>query len=487
MGDKELLIATRKADSLQNEDSVDSNNSDVRLLDEIISQVGFGKYQFLTFLLSSLVISVQGLYFSFTATLFIPLQKYYQISESKISIISAFMYAGGMVTNFLLGYLSEKLGRRFLNLITFSLTVLFHVLFASVSNSVSMGISFVIIGAAVSFNSILVSNILVEVLPNKARGFILCSALSFFHIGTFYILLIYYFYMPEYNQTKFSNMQWLLIILPIGVVALNYLYLQNSPREYILENRYEEAFSYLNRMRGATLTIDQKQTIINEIKNRSDNKEFSIRSVKCLFERNIMTLTTLMSFIWLFMNMVNFGPQIIVAKTLSSLKLPDGANRSESEIIQDQIIVNSYSFIAHFFAGGLSEIPMLGRKYAGTLGNAIAFVFSLLIVFSPSNYPVFIGIYSFANSFVSAIIMSYTAEVFPTTLRDYASGYLNALSYIGAMLSQPLYVVMSDASILLPYYVTAVICFIMVILFLFLPFETCNNPLDRNFNKKEAK
>lgn len=499
----------------------------LKLYDDIVEKIGYGKEQFYIIIVAGLCFMTQGFYFFLNSGFFIPIKNYYNVSNSSMSIASSMVYLSGAIVNLLMGYLTHYIGRTKLIKITLFITMIFHIVLSLSNSFFVFCVCLFIIGACVNLNGPLLTNILAEYLPVKFRAFTMGTIWGWYSIGSLYMLTIYLYVMPEYSIKKYILVMLIYSFLPLLTLLYGLGFLKNSPRSLILNQREGEGLEILSNMYKRTkeykimmrnkgysmkeevFSSEEKNQIIKELKdknklnmnqqvnsqvnykdsndnknlsNQNENYEISNKSksgMSSILSDKYKFLSILLFIIWIMNSLVGYGPFFILPLTLSDIQSEDNS-KTESEIIKSQIFVTAIGLLANPIAGFLCELKYLGRIKTGFLSGIIGSIICLLLVydFSPNSIVLYISILNICNTVIFNTTITYTSEVYPTYIRDYSSGVMNSFGNLSAMISQPLYIYLNSLGIKKPYIFTGIFSLITGICYIFLPFETRGMELD---------
>jgi MFS family permease len=444
-------------DDSENEAMISKGNSSIEtsmtLLDEIMQQKGYTlktiKFMFLAFLM----ISIEGLHTNFFGFIIIPLQKYYQVSEKSLGIVSAFTFFGISLGSLLSGIITQKFGRtQSINFLLFK-NALSCLLCWIIHDYIVFAILRFFIGFSLGLFEPVTLNILAEYLPIKHRASILTSVWVGFQGGAIYLLFIIAGIMPNYESAKVPLVFLLHSILAIFSFVVSIFFLEDSLRNYILNNNSAKAFKILENDYELELSLEKKSTIENQTKYHNNIDEKNLSSI---FREKIFVLTLLLSLIWFIDSFVSYGLGIITSLTLKKLGV---AEKNNIEITMDQLYMNILGGVGTIIGGLLCEINHLGRVRTTVISSFISTLLLLLMTFFDKHYTLIICINQFFLYIAINVNTTYTCEVYATSERDKATGFLFFLNRMGGVFSQYLYLVFNDFGIWAPYYISCGIFF----------------------------
>jgi len=265
-----------------------------------------------------------------------------------------------------------------------------------------------------------------------------------------------------------------------------FLFLEDSPRNLMINNYPDEAFKILEKVGKVKLTGDDKLRLLKEIKygenNIVDNHVFA-----SLFNQKNITTTFILTLIFIVALFIIYCPFIIMSSTLKSIGVEQKVNtKNESESIIGQIIVvNLIASVGFILAGVLSEFEFLGRKFAmglGFFGYSILTLFSYIFI---EYFEFFLGVEQIFGYIFAEIMSSYAYEYYDTRTRDVALGYLYCCGRFSSFFSQFIGIELAKINPLFPFYLITILGFIGGILSISLPYETYGHFLDIHMEKEK--
>ena len=140
-------------------------------------------------------------------------------------------------------------------------------------------------------------------------------------------------------------------------------------------------------------------------------------------------------------------------------------------------------------SGLITEIKFCGRKYTIFFGFLISSFSSFHVLLFKAQSKIFYFLVTCLINISFNAINSYTIEVYPTRVRDYAVGYLNFVSKIVGFCSNMAVLIINYENKKWILYVNTMISLLGLIFTLMLPFDTYQRKLDDIMTKmpKERK
>jgi MFS family permease len=453
-----------------------------KLIDQIIEKYGYGWVAWKNYIIVFFIISLEGFHLNYFGNMLIPLQKYYDMSDEHIQIISSLTFLAVGIGSIATGYITEKFKR-----MTILYTVIFllatgHLCIGFTNNILIFGIIRVVIGICVGISVPISLNLLTEYLPIKYRAVMLSGVWLGFTTGILYNLFLMWIIMPNLERYLFPNTMLISSGLSILVFIVVLVLIKDSPRNLLLNGDNKKAFEILEYLHGKPLTDEEKQELQNESKGSVNNEMKA--SIREIFNKDLRLTTCLLIFVWMLNSLATYGPMLISTKTLQQLNLEDDT-KSNTDIIVSAIIIYLIYFPSSIVGGIASEIPKLGRNKTNMLSLVIAIVFNILTIWDSDRYQIYFGVYLFSTSITFSVSTAYSCEVYPTKVRDLALGFLFFCTRVGGFISQIIFIYFDQWYIWIPYYASLVFCSLNILCLFFLPIETFARPLDEEIGKDE--
>ena len=140
--------------------------------------------------------------------------------------------------------------------------------------------------------------------------------------------------------------------------------------------------------------------------------------------------------------------------------------------------------VSTVIAGLLTEIECCGRKYTIFFGFLISTITSFYSLLLKEQSKIFYFLVTYMINMSFNAINSYTIEVFPTRVRDFAVGYLQCISKITGFISNLLTIILNYKNNKWILYINSLIGILGLIFTLMLPFDTYQRKLDDIMTKK---
>lgn len=367
------------------------------------------------------IAALAGLLFGFDtgiisgALLFI--QKDFPLSTAMKGFTVSIVLLGAMVGSLSGGYLTDRFGRRRLMLVISAMFITGTLIAALASQIYSILLGRLFIGFAIGMGSYTAPLYIAEVAPSELRGGLVSLNQLAITIG---ILVAY---IINYTFTNIDgSWRWMFAIglVPAILLSIGMIFLPESPRWLVKQNRLERATKTLQLLRNK---IDVSHEL-NEIKNSFQIKRASFREIFSPWVRPVLCLGAILGFI---QQATGINTIIYYAPTIFQLA---GFHDDSSSILATVGIgvVNVFATVfAIFYIDTIGRRPLLLMGIIGMcaslLGLSFAFHFALPenVVRSTALICTLVYIICFAFS-LGAILWVIVSEIFPLEVRATAMG-----------------------------------------------------------------
>jgi MFS family permease len=452
---------------------------DLKLIDQIICNYGYG-FNNITIILGSIfIISVSGYYTTFFSTTVLAYQHLYNFADEDLMHIATIFYILKILGSVTVGQMTARLGRY--NIIITSLLILTINNILSAFNEETKSYIYlnrIITGYFSGCIETVVTNILCEYLPLDFRGFILTFVWTGWSLGQILPNIIMLYTMPKYEVAGLSETKLLCTIIPLNALVFCLFFFDDSPRSYIFNNHTDKGLKILKRFTNKKFTDEDKAKLISEI--QSGVNKNTDASVFELFNKEYLLLTFIILFLNFISNMLYDGFSFIISFTLNDI------NKSEN-VLWDAIQIIAFSIPSCLFAGIITEVKYFGRKFCNFMGYILLIISIVLAISFPAYISIFFGFYYIFICFGNIVIITYTSEIYPTKIRDLASSMGFVSANTGSMLSQICYFQLHKISTLAPFWFTLLVSILCAVLSYMLPYETYHRPLDSSFVEEDNK
>lgn len=413
---------------MSKQDAVDERCSGEPLisLDGILNHIGFGVYQVIVFFLAGLT----ALGFGFEITVFSliaeSLRSQWGVTGLEFAVLPSVTGVSNILGGLLYGYLCDKFGRvwpyviALLNIAIFSLASAFSPTFI-----VFVSLRF-IVGFGVTGSILFLFSALTEVLPVRNRGKVLVLIMLIESLGIIATGGLAWWIIPTYPRHGWRYLIIATAIPPFFVAGFRVVFPFESPRFLVTQGRYEEAYKVLSRMarfngKRLSFSLQTLQSIQVLYKKPKVTFKQSCLKLGYVFKKIYLRTTVCMSIIYVTHTVAYYSMSTFIPSILQRL------------------VHNSY-FTA--FIGFLGQIPgvllmsiIVEWRHVGRLNSMRLFtclaIVSLVLFAAIQNevsVPVLTIFLNFSSVPLTALMLSYISEYYPTDMRGSALAYFNNLS-----------------------------------------------------------
>lgn len=336
------------------------------------------------------------------------------VSPVWAGLIAASSLIGIFFGSPIVGYLTDRFGRRTLFLIDISAFVVLNILQAFVTEPWQLFVVRLLLGIAIGAEYAIAAAMLAEFAPSRGRGTRLSGLLVSWY-GGFLVSVLAGYAMVDLIGLSW---RWVLVTgaLPALVVLVLRMGLPESPRWLAQQGRHDEARAIVDRHLGGE----------SYYRDEEFGGEESVGGVRQLFAPGMRSRTI---FVWTFFAcnvapyfaIFTFAPQVF-----SALGLAD--ERAGT------IAANTIAAVGAVV--GMVTIERIGRRRQ-LIGPFWIMAVALLVVGLWSGAPSAVVVacfaaFAFFNALTGNLTAVYPIEVFPTSVRSTGTGIAVAVSRIGA-------------------------------------------------------
>ena len=453
--------------------------------DDLLNKQDMSLLQIKALIGSCLIYFIEGLHVSLTGPIFIPIMTNYNLDQIKGGFVSSSLMLFMAFGNLSSGFLTSKFVRKQI-IIYCLLTISCFSLLSVIPSWIILLVSRSIIGFSLGIIININTNNLSEVLPLKLRSFWIIFVSSTFSVGAIISLQIIKMHMNKLG-ILFS-----IISIPSSLILIlfNYFYNEN-PRYLVLIGKNEKAYKVIEKyllLDHHKLNDYEKLQITKSI-DRGVNKEVKITGKFKFIFRRYGDITFNLCIIWILYSMIINGGifSLFVSVANNSIFIP---TQTEHNFRNMKSLYLLFQIFYVFFAtsttisGLFTEIKCCGRKYTIFFGFLLSTIASFYVLLFKDQSKLF---YFFATYLINIsfnAINSYTIEVFPTRVRDFAVGYLQFISKIVGFFSNMLAILLSYSNKKWMLYINAIMGVLGLVFTLMLPFDTYQRKLDDIMTKK---
>ncbi len=479
---KKIHIPNASQDDLASFGAVDK--SKFTLLDKIINDYGYGwevnKIIFSAFLCFILNGYLTTSYCSFM----LGFKKKFDLTSNQISFIGMGFCLSKFVTNFLIGFLTNLLGRMLVLKFSLIFTFICNLLISLFCEYKVVVIVEFINGFFAGIFEITSFNVACEFIPVRFRGWILLTIWNGYNVGVLFPNLIMSKTMPDHDPSGLPITLYLCSLVILFCTIFGCVFYTDSPRNYIINENNEDAIKILKRMKKDDnyFTDEIKTEIYNSVPPKTISN-FSLANYKEVFEHGMFTTGLLLLIICFNGTMINDGFQLVLNLILEKVKQSDKSAHTRS-ILMENIIINSVALPSNLIVGAFTEFKILGRKNTQSIGFFIMGLVMIPVIMNPNLASTFFIFFMFFTC-ITNMVNVYVSEVYPTKIRDWALGMIQGSGYLGSFIAQYLFVYLNDLNVYYCPILFFVTCTLNGILCSLLKVEPMGKPLDIHTEKND--
>ncbi|MEM0139078.1 MAG: MFS transporter [Ferroplasma sp.] len=388
------------------------------------------------FLLSSMGLFLDGYDLSIITMAILVLPHQLNLNELEYILIDISSFVGMLVGAPVLGYLSDRYGRKKI----FGMDLLFFVIFAITAglsgNFIELFLSRLFMGFGIGGDYPISSTMMSEFSPRRSRGKLLISMVGLYWFGAFIASVANYIFVSNAYFWRYTFILGGLIAIPVILLRFK---IPESPR-WLSYNTSKKKDSH-------------------SLANRSSS------FYKMLF---------LVIAAWFIFDVAAYGIGFYYPTIFSTL----GFKNQFHSIAEASMLISAGGMLGYVIALPLAD--KLGRRALLIMGFAIMsgllIVGSIIHIIGIYTVPFFFAFVLF-EQWVGAITLFYPTELFDTSVRSTVQGLATAVSRAGAIMGIvlfPLFPIFSSLGLF------AIIAVIGLIIVVFLAPETKNNTLEEN-------
>ncbi|XP_058396200.1 organic cation/carnitine transporter 2 isoform X2 [Diceros bicornis minor] len=337
----------------------------------------------------------------------------------KAPLTISLFFVGVLVGSFISGQLSDRFGRKNVLFVTMGMQTGFSFLQVFSKNFEMFTVLFVLVGMGQISNYVAAFVLGTEILGKSVRIIFSTLGVCIFYAFGYMVLPLFAYFIRDWR------MLLLALTVPGVLCAILWWFIPESPRWLISQGRFEEAEVIIRR--AAKINgIVAPSTIFDpsELEDLSAKKQQSHSILDLLRTRNIRIVTVMSIILWLTISVGYFG---------LSLDTPN---------LHGDVYVNCFlSAVVEVPAYVLAWLLLryLPRRYSMAtalfLGGGVLLFVQLV---PPDLYylaTILVMVGKFGVTAAFSMVYVYTAELYPTVVRNMGVGVSSTASRLGSILS----------------------------------------------------
>ncbi|ELR61786.1 Solute carrier family 22 member 5 [Bos mutus] len=377
----------------------------------------------------------------------------------KAPLTISLFFVGVLMGSFISGQLSDRFGRKNVLFVTMGMQTGFSFLQIFSKNFEMFTVLFFLVGMGQISNYVAAFVLGTEILGKSVRIIFSTLGVCIFYAFGYMLLPLFAYFIRDWR------MLLLALTVPGVLCAALWWFIPESPRWLISQGRFQEAEVIIRRA-AKTNGIIAPSTIFDssELQDLSSKKQQSHSILDLIRTRNIRMITVMSIILWLTISVGYFGLSLDTPNLHGDVYL----NCFLSAVVEVPAYVLAWLLLRH-----------LPRRYSMAtalfLGGSVLLFVQLV---PPELYylaTVLVMVGKFGVTAAFSMVYVYTAELYPTVVRNMGVGVSSTASRLGSILS-PYFVYLGAYDRFLPYILMGSLTILTAILTLFLP-ETFGTPL----------
>ncbi|XP_015973899.1 solute carrier family 22 member 5 isoform X2 [Rousettus aegyptiacus] len=380
-------------------------------------------------------------------------------NDWKAPLSISMFFIGVLLGSFISGQLSDRFGRKNVLFVTMGMQTGFSFLQVFSKNFEMFTVLFVLVGMGQISNYVAAFVLGTEVLGKSVRIIFSTLGVCIFYAFGFMLLPLFAYFIRNWR------MLLLALTMPGVLCVVLWWFIPESPRWLISQGRFEEAEAIIHRAAKMNKIV-APSTIFepSELQDLSSRKQQPYNILDLLRTRNIRAITIMSIVLWMTISVGYFG---------LSLDTPN----LHGDIYVNCLLSAMVEVPAYTLAWLL--LRYLPRRYSMATALFLGGGVLLFVQLVPSELYylatalVMVGKFGVTAAF--AMVYVYTAELYPTVVRNMGVGVSSTASRLGSILS-PYFVYLGAYDRFLPYILMGSLTILTAILTLFFP-ESFGTPL----------
>ncbi|NXP04043.1 S22A5 protein, partial [Thinocorus orbignyianus] len=380
-------------------------------------------------------------------------------NDWKAPLSTSLFFVGVLLGSFISGQLSDKFGRKNVLFATLAMQTGFSFIQVFSTSWEMFSVLFLLVGMGQISNYVAAFVLGTEILGQSIRVLFSTLGVCIFYAFGYMLLPLFAYFIRDWRMLLLALTVPGLFCIPLWWV------IPESPRWLISQGRFQEAESII-RKAAKTNDITAPDVIFDpsELQDVDSQKQQTYTILDLMRTRNILTITIMSVILWMIISVGYFGLSLDTPNLHGDVYL----NCFLSAVIEVPAYVISWLLLRN-----------LPRRYSMAAALFLGGCVLLFIQLVPSHLRalsillVMLGKFGITSAF--SMVYVYTAELYPTVVRNMGVGASSMASRLGSILS-PYFVYLGAYDRFLPYILMGSLTVLSGILTLFLP-ESYKMPL----------
>ncbi|KAJ2455848.1 hypothetical protein EV183_000464 [Coemansia sp. RSA 2336] len=505
----------------------DGESDSEQELNRMISNIGFGRYHRRVLALCGLGWTADNAWMQCTACILPRVQRHFDISNSRIGLLSSCMFLGLMCGALVWGPVSDRFGRLVPYRWTLVVSATFGLLASAAPSFPLLCVCLFGLGSGVGGNMPVDGAIFLEFVPREKRH--LLTMLSvFFSAGSVLTSAVALALLPPFScpdqgpcNVGKQNNGWRYLLVTVSLLTIVMVVLRNGwfrlyeTPKFLLQNRGRsdvvvvlKKIATFNGAKAQTAPEDARSPLVagDSGSNDGSGSEHSwlewpesdddespaparvglvarlraaadvkahVKLVRPLFAPGLRRTTSLVWAIW---GIVAMGFTMFNVFLPKLLEATPGNSASQVSVYRDALIY-AVSGVPGSLLGAWLVDTRLGRIYSMTIATAVSGLALIGFAFStkahiPALTIVASSVFGLTSTLMFAVIYAYTPEVFRPAVRGTACGTASAIGRVAGILAPLITGLLLELNSTIPLYVSVALLWAAAVCMFMLPIET---------------
>ncbi|MEM5382655.1 MFS transporter [Paraburkholderia phymatum] len=384
--------------------------------------------------LSGMGVFLEGYDFTNIASALIFLVPYFALKPGQIALLATSTYVGTIAGAVFIGYLADRLGRKFMYMTDITLYAAFALMSALAVNYEMLVASRIGLGFAIGADQALSFTIIAEFAPRKLRGKLNASTWVMWTVASASTYLLSYALDPLLGRETWRVLFGLAVI-PSVIVFFGRREIPESPMWLVRQGRLDEARAAMDAVvpgSGASLT------------GAINTPKVAVTSFAALFRSKAQSFGTLyIFFMWFCITFNTYGVGYFTPYVLRTLGFTDALSLLGGVVVSLFAVIGSIVMFLSVEKTGRKPLAVAGFTLLALIDFGLAMASNshefavLLLLFSAFQLVAWIG--------PAGLVGVVAPEVFPTDIRSFGTGIAAGLGRAGAIVGIVMFPIMMRA------------------------------------------
>jgi MFS transporter, SP family, arabinose:H+ symporter len=429
--------------------TVNQFNQKYPIIDQILEKYGYGLQTWNQLFLFFSTKILEGSLVVISPLMVFPLKALHNLREFQLFSISVSFFIGGGIGSALVGTVRKIPFFTRPRIIYISVFFIFLIFFLNglIQSLALFWVCRVISGFFTGMMLVCSQNLVTEYLPIRLRSFMICLASSGNPCGGLLLAFTFRLFMPDLDSKNIPITFLVYSILVFFLFLYAFFMSRRSPRDLILHGEENEAFEILEKLNGEKISDHYKMIILDEVRGGVD-RSFQKSTFSDIFKGEYLKITLSFMAIFTIIGMAYKGP--ILFSTFTIKKLREEELETNKTVIMHQITLMTLIFCIQIVGGILSEVSIIGRRLIICFGFIMGSIFIGLCCIFHKFFSIFLGLSLSFLTIPFTVSVIYASEIYMTSLRDKAIGFLCLFRYLGGFLAQLFYLIIKKITLFMP-------------------------------------